>query len=190
MSHWVFGRSKKIFLFFLPSEIFRLLSGENPCFRRVLLFLHLFVMTDLWVCAIALTMTLSTKTTQKLNISGLDFLFLVLQISNSFNLNAFFSFFLQFNASWLLHFALLVFLVLKVIVFPFETLLFPIWLHFEWWRLQMLRVQWRRERSQFFSDIPAWKLAAGFLLVLQRKLPPLFFRLNAGNATIYPAQRR
>ena len=56
-----------------------------------------------YVVALPESATLSwpAKTTQKLNMSGLDFLALVLQSSNSFNLIAFFSWFLQFISSWL-----------------------------------------------------------------------------------------
>ena len=83
-----------IWFFFVPKS--------SNCFPvKTLVFERSFISFTDWVlnlrlCVVALpasvTMSWSAETTKKLNRSGLDFLVLVLQNSNSFNLNAFFSF--------------------------------------------------------------------------------------------------
>ena len=66
--------------------------SKNPPF--FVLFVYNIVALNLHLHVVALpasvTMSWATKTTKKLNMSGLDFLALVLQSSNSFDLNAFF----------------------------------------------------------------------------------------------------
>ena len=74
----------------------------KPMFSECPLFFLLFVCNDgalnlhLHVVALPVSVTMSwpTKSTYKLNMSGLDFLALVLQSSKSFDMNAFSSFFL------------------------------------------------------------------------------------------------
>ena len=94
----------------IVSGLFFRLSSSNfsplkPCFRKAFHSLFLFVCNQgalkfhLHVIAVPLSMNMSSlaKNTQKVNISGLDFLNLVLQSSNSFDLNAFFQVLLSSN---------------------------------------------------------------------------------------------
>ena len=78
------------------SEIIKQLLGETRVFGRTFIFCIFFcnggALDLLWQVvelSVSLTMPRPAETTSKLNMSGLDFLVPVLQISNSFDLNAF-----------------------------------------------------------------------------------------------------
>ena len=85
---------------FLSSEIFKLFSRWNQCFRKVLHFLNFWLKSWGYDCYDFLPAigspasvgdhVMTGKVYIKLNMSGLDFLLLVLQSSNSFDMNAFF----------------------------------------------------------------------------------------------------